>query len=164
MEQMKYKNIKGSIRGWFPQEPNGHTLSRSHRFFGRKTRVALFVAGSVVLVVGGFFLVSFLGFLLFPIVPADVRIYNTISENKDLLESIDGVLAAGIGGNGTGHIAGINIYIDANMTNTAAIPEKLGDYPVFLVRIDNSQPRDRTGFLWYSPDLKLWPLETPGAT
>jgi hypothetical protein len=118
----------------------------------------------VVLVVSGFFLVSFIGFLLFPIVPTDVKIYRTINENKDLLESIDGVLAAGMGYNDTGHIAGINVYINANMTNVEDIPKQLGDYQVFLVRIDNTNPRDREGLIWCSPDLKLWPLETPEAT
>ena len=151
------------FRGWLPKEPINHRLIHSHRLFNKKT-VALLAAGSVVLGVGGFLLVSLLGFLLFPIVPTDVKIYNTINDNSDLLESINGVLAAGIGDNETGYIAGINVYIDANLTNTEDVPQQLGDYPVFLLRIDNTNPRDREGFFWYSPDLKVWPLETPEAT
>ena len=157
------RSLSSHIRGWLPKESVNRREFHSNRIFNKKILVGLIVASSVVLVVGGFFLVSFIGFLMFPIVPADVRIYRTINENKDLLESIDGVLAAGIGDNDTGHIAGINVYIDANMTNVEEIPKQLGEYQVFLVRIDNTHPRDREGLIWYSPDLKVWPLETPEA-
>jgi hypothetical protein len=144
-------NVKRSlisrIRGWLPKKSANRKVIQSNRIFNKKILVGLIVTSSVILVVSGFFLVSFIGFLLFPIVPADVRIYHTINENKDLLESINGVLAAGIRDN-----------------DTRQIPKQLGDYQVFLVRIDNTHPRDREGFIWCSPDLKVWPLETPEAT
>ena len=115
----------------------------------------IIAAGSAVLIVCGFFLFVFVGFILNPIIPADVQIARAIDENKDLLESIDGVLAAGFGSNV--HIDGINIYIDAAMTNIEAVPTQLGDFQVFLIRIDNSQPQSREGFLWWSQDLNLNP-------
>lgn len=122
----------------------------------------IIAAGSAVLIVCVFFLFVFIGFFLNPIIPADVQITRAIDENKDLLESIDGVLAAGFGSNV--HIDGINIYIDAGMTNIETVPTQLGDFQVFLIRIDNTQPHDREDYLWCSIELKLLPMETPGAT
>ena len=137
---------------------------KSHRTLNRKAVIALAALGCVFSVIGGFFLLSFVGFILFPIIPNDVRIYRTIQENSELLEGIDGVLAAGIGSDGTNHIVGINIYIDENMTNPQAVPGMLGDFPTILVRIDNTHPRDTHGIFWYSQELKIWPRETPEAT
>lgn len=124
--------------------------------------VVIIAAGSAVLIVCGFFLFVFVGFILNPIIPADVQIARTIDANKDLLESIDGVLAAGFGSNV--HIDGINIYIDAGMINIEAVPTQLGEFQVFLIRIDNTQPHDREDYLWCSVELKLLPMETPEAT
>ena len=158
---MRKKIVEATCEGGFLR---GFAFS-SLRFRRRKItrRMAVIIAaGSAVLIVCGFFLFIFVGFILNPIIPADVQITRTIDENKDLLESIDGVLAAGFGSNV--HIDGINIYIDAGMTNIEAVPSQLGDFQVFLIRIDNTQPHDREDFLWCSTELKVLPMETTDAT
>jgi len=158
---MKNKTVEVVLKGGFLRGFVFRSLSFRRRKITRRMAVII-AAGSVVLVVCGFFLFVFVGFILNPIIPADVQIARAIDENKDLLESIDGVLAAGFGSNV--HIDGINIYIDAAMTNIEAVPTQLGDFQVFLIRIDNSQPQSREGFLWWSQDLNLIPPEMPNAT
>lgn len=158
---MKKQRAENMLEGCFPRCSTFAALSLKRLYISKKIVLAI-VAGLVVLVIGGFFLLVFAGFILNPIVPTDVQIARAIEENQDLLENIDGVLAAGFGTNV--HIDGINIYIDADMTNTQGVPAQLGEFPVFLIRIDNSQPHDGEGFLWCSPDLNLKPEESPEAT
>ena len=158
---MKNETIEDTYEGGFLRGFAFSSLSFGRRKMTRRMTVII-GAGSAVLIVCGFFLFVFLGFILNPIIPADVQIARVIDENKDLLESIDGVLAAGFGSNV--HIDGINIYIDAGMVNIEAVPTQLGDFQVFLIRIDNSQPQSREGFLWWSQDLNLIPPEMPNAT
>jgi len=158
---MKKEGGQTMFEGSFLNGSGLAELSLRRRHISKK--MAVMIAGVlVVLIVGGFFFLVFVGFILNPIIPTDVRIVRTIDENKDLLASIDGVLAAGFGTNV--HVDGINVYIDAAMTNTEGVPAQLGEFPVFLIRIDNSQPYDREGLLWWSPELNLNPPETPGAT
>jgi hypothetical protein len=61
----------------------------------RKRKFAIITGSLTVVVVGAFFLVIFIGFMVHPIVPADVKIINTLNENKDALLNIDGVVGAG---------------------------------------------------------------------
>ncbi|MGE5188062.1 MAG: hypothetical protein ACM3JE_03440 [Betaproteobacteria bacterium] len=158
---MKKKTVEAALEGRFLKSFAFSSLSFRRRKITRRMAVIL-AASSAVLIVCGFFILVFIGFILNPIIPADVQIARTIDENKNLLESIDGVLAAGFGSNV--HIDGINIYIDAGMTNIEAVPTQLGDFQVFLIRIDNTQPHDREDFLWCSTELKILPMETPGTT
>jgi hypothetical protein len=158
---MKKKTVEAVLEGGFLRGLSFSSLSFRRRKITRRM-VVIIAAGSAVLIVCGFFLFVFVGFILNPIIPADVQIARTIDANKDLLESIDGVLAAGFGSNV--HIDGINIYIDAGMINIEAVPTQLGEFQVFLIRIDNTQPHDREDYLWCSVELKLLPMETPEAT
>ena len=158
---MKKKTEEAALEGRFLKGFAFSSLSFRRRKITRRMAVIL-AASSAVLIICGFIILVFVGFILNPIIPADVQIARTIDENKNLLESIDGVLAAGFGSNV--HIDGINIYIDAGMTNIEAVPTQLGDFQVFLIRIDNSQPQSREGFLWWSQDLNLIPPEMPNAT
>lgn len=158
------KEAQSEKRGWFPKEPINQRPIRRYYSLNKRVKTGILIGGSILLIVCGFFFFVFIGFLLNPIIPTDVRIHRTIDQNKDSLENTEGVLAAGIRGNETSQTHAINIYIDKDSANFEAVPKQLGDYPVVLVEIDNSHPWDRGTFYWFSAELNLWPLENSEAT
>ncbi len=90
---MKKKTVEAVIEGGFLRSFAFSSLRFRRRKITRRMAVII-AAGSAVLIVCGFFLFVFVGFILNPIIPADVQIARAIDENKDLLESIDGVLGS----------------------------------------------------------------------
>ena len=131
------KYLENRIRGWLPEEPNVPNvewmISPSAK---KKLRLVAIIGISAVLVIGIFLLLVVVLLTLNPIVPTDVKIYNTLDENKIFLLNIDGVLGAGIARNSSNnHIIGIVVYVEDNMTNVQEIPKQLGEYTVFIKRI-----------------------------
>ena len=150
---MEMKEKLKKLRGWLPKEPNNqmfkHTSVRSNI-----QKKILLVAGSVAIVIGCFFLVIAIGWMLNPIVPRDSQLIHTIEENKDLLSSIDGVVGVGIARNYTNnHLIGINVIVKDDMSNAQEIPEQIGDFTVYVKTISNITDIDRSGIFWSSPDF-----------
>jgi hypothetical protein len=138
IEQMNVKEyLEHRFRGWLPEEPS----SGIKRIIGRvtsnrKLKFILITGILVVLVIGTIFVLIVTLWMLNPIVPADAKIYHTLEGNRDALFSIDGVIGAGIARNSSNnHIIGIAVYVEDNFTDVQQIPDKLGEFTVFMKRI-----------------------------
>ena len=129
--------LENRIRGWLPEEPSSGIKRIMGRLSSnRKLKFILITGLIVVLVIGTFFVLIVTLWMLNPIVPADVKIPDTLEENRDALFSIDGVIGAGIATNSsTNHIIGIAVYVEDNFTDVQQIPDKLGGFTVFIKRI-----------------------------
>jgi hypothetical protein len=141
---MKTKKHLTPFRGWLPKEgntPNVKTMA-SRGDSGRRLRVVAIVGGSIALAVGVFFLVIVVGFILNPIVPADVRIPELLTEKEDFLLGIDGVVGAGIARNSTNHIAGIAVYVEDNSASVQDIPDELGGFTVYIKSINEASQHE----------------------
>lgn len=131
------KRLAKFIHGWLPEEPN----SRLKRIMGRaglnrKLKLTIIIGSLVVLVIGTSFLLIAILWMLNPIVPTDVKMYRALDENKDFLLSIDGVVGAGIARNSSNnHILGIAVYVEDSITDVQKIPDKIGEFTVFIKRI-----------------------------
>jgi hypothetical protein len=102
----------------------------------RKLKFIIITGILVVLVIGTIFVLSVILWMLNPIVPTDVKIHNTLKENQDFLLSIDGVIGAGIARNSSNnHIIGTAVYVEDNITDVQGIPDKIGEFTVFIKRI-----------------------------
>jgi hypothetical protein len=130
------KHLLDWIRGWLPEEPNsGIKRIMGRAGLNRKLKFTIIIGILVVLVIGTIFLLSVILWMLNPIVPTDVKIHYTLDENKDLLLSIDGVIGAGIARNSSNnYIIGIAVYAEDNITDVQEIPDKLGEFTVFIKR------------------------------
>ena len=135
IEQMNVKEyLENRIRGWLPEETNS-SLKRivGRAGLNRKLKLAIIIGSLVVLVIGTIFVLSVTLWMLNPIVPTDVKIHHTLEENQDVLLSIDGVIGAGIARNSSNnHIIGIAVYVEDNFTEVQQIPDKLGEFTVFI--------------------------------
>lgn len=150
---MKARKGFNRIRGWLPKKPNNQMLKHASVRSNIKVKMLL-VAGSTAIVIGCFFLVIAIGWMLNPIVPRDSQLIHTIEINKELLGSINGVVAVGIARNYTNnHLIGINVIVKDDMSNAQEIPKQLGDFTVYIKTISNITDIDRNGIYWSSPDL-----------
>jgi hypothetical protein len=133
----KKRSLKNRVRGWLPEKPSsGIKRITGQVGSNRKLKFILITGLIVVLVIGTFFVLIVTLWMLNPIVPADVKIPDTLEENRDALFSIDGVIGAGITTNSsTNHIIGIAVYVEDNFTDVQQIPDKLGGFNVFIERI-----------------------------
>lgn len=64
--------------------------------------------------------------------PTDTKIIDILHENEQNLLSIDGVVGAGIARDENNHIIGIAVYVEDDMTDVQKIPNKLGEFKVFI--------------------------------
>jgi hypothetical protein len=154
---MKQKRtIINRIRGWLPEEPS----SGIKRIIGRvtsnrKLKFILITGILVVLMIGTIFVLIVTLWMLNPIVPADVKIPDTLEENRDALFSIDGVIGAGIATNSSNnHIIGIAVYVEDNFTDVQKIPDKLGEFTVFIKRISEISGYEKEHMLICREDLQ----------
>ncbi len=108
----------------------------SRTSLSKKLKPVVIIGILAAAAVGIFLAISVVGWMLNPIVPADVRIYNTLNENKDSLLNITGVVGAGIARNNSdNHIIGIAVYIEDNAASVQGISQKIGDFSVVIKRI-----------------------------
>jgi hypothetical protein len=153
------KNLRNRVRGWFPQEPKNQ-ISKHALVSRNNNKKVLLIVGSVAIVIGCFFLVIAVGWMLNPIVPRDSQLIRTIDENKDLLSSINGVVAVGIARNSTNnHIMGINVIVRDDMSSVQEIPKQLGDFTVYVKKISDTTEIDKGGIYWNSAEW--YPSPTP---
>jgi len=98
------------------------------------TKRLLFVSSIIVLMITGIVVIAQIG-----IKPTDKMIIEILEENRDNLLSIVGIIGAGIARDtcSNNHIIGITIYLD-NMTENHEIPNKLGDFTIFIKGIDEA--------------------------
>jgi hypothetical protein len=131
------KYLENRIRGWLPEEPSSGIKRIMGRVsLNRKLKFIIITGLLVVLVIGSIFVLIAILWMLNPIVPADVRIYHTLEENRDALFGVDGVIGAGIATNSSNnYIMGIAVYVEDNFTDVQQIPDKLGGFTVFMKRI-----------------------------
>jgi hypothetical protein len=157
IEQMNVKEyLENHIRGWLPEETNS-SLKRivGRAGLNRKLKLAIIIGSLVVLVVGTIFVLSVTLWMLNPIVPTDVKIHHTLEENQDVLLSIDGVIGAGIARNSSNnHIIGIAVYVEDNFTEVQQIPDKLGEFTVFIKRIGEISGYEKERMLIRRDDLQ----------
>jgi hypothetical protein len=138
LEHMGLKeNLKNRIRGWLPEEPSsGIKRIMGRAGLNRKFKFIIITGILVGLVIGTIFVLSVMLWMLNPIVPTDIKIRNTLEENQDALFSFDGIIGAGIARNSSNnHIIGIAVYVEDNFTDVQQIPDKLGEFTVFIKRI-----------------------------
>ena len=152
----KEKNLKHRIRGWLPEESNSNLMRTvGQKGLHRKRKFAIITGGLTVVIVGAFFLVIYIGFMVNPIVPADVKIFNTLSENKDALLNIDGVVGAGIARNSSdNHILGIAVYVEDNSTAVQEIPSRLGEFSVFIKSISGISESEKEQMIISREDMQ----------
>jgi hypothetical protein len=157
LEHMNLKNrLLDWIRGWLPEEPDSgikRILGRAG--LNRKLGFIIILGILVVLVIGTIFVLSVMLWMLNPIVPADVKMYHTLEKNQDVLFSIDGVIGAGIARNSSSnHIIGIAVYVEDNFTDVQEIPDKLGEFTVFIKRISEISEFEKERMLIRRDDLQ----------
>lgn len=150
------KHLLDWIRGWLPEEPSsGIKRIMGRAGLNRKLKFTIIIGMIVLLVIGTIFLLSVILWMLNPIVPTDVKIHHTLEENKDLLLSIDGVIGAGIARNSSNnHIIGIAVYVEDNITDFQEIPDKLGEFKVFIKRISEISEFEKERMLIRREDLQ----------
>ena len=148
--------LEKRFRGWLPEEPSsGIKRIMSRAGLNRKLKFTIIIGMIVVLVIGTIFLLSVILWMLNPIVPTDVKIHHTLKEDKDLLLSIDGVIGAGIARNSSNnHIIGIAVYVEDNITDVQEIPDKLGEFTVFIKRISEISEFEKERMLIRREDLQ----------
>ncbi len=132
------KHLENRIRGWLPEEVNVPSPKQmtTRTSLSKKLKPVVIVGVLAAVAVGMFLLLIVVGWMLNPIVPTDVKIIDTLNENKDSLLNITGVVGAGIARNNSdNHIIGIAVYIEDNATSVQDIPQKIGDFTVFIKRI-----------------------------
>jgi hypothetical protein len=138
------KEIEQQNRGWVPKENILNFRRIATRAAGRKRKLVIIAGASAVFVACAFLLLSFTMLSLNPIIPTDVKIYDTVNENKDSLLNISSVVGAGIARNNTdNHILGIAIYIADNATDTQDVPQTLGDFTVIVKRISEASESEK---------------------
>jgi hypothetical protein len=143
---MKHKkSIEQRVQGWIPEDQNALNRGRiAARVASRKRRLVIVTGASAVFVVCALLLLSFIMMSLNPIVPTDVKIYDTVNGNKDLLLNISSVVGAGIARNSTdNHIIGIAVYIANNAIDTQDVPKTLGDFTVIIKSIDEANELEK---------------------
>jgi hypothetical protein len=153
---MKRKTqIEERIRGWLPKEPNSNLKRITGRTgLNRKLKVTIIIGILVTLVIGTFFVLTVILWMLNPIVPADVKIRQTLDENRDSLFSIKGVMGAGIARNSSNnYIIGIAVYVE-NITDVREIPDNLGEFTVFVKRINEVSGIEKEGMIIRREDLQ----------
>lgn len=151
------KSLENRIRGWLPKEPDSQGFRRITGWakMDRRLRLTVVVGVTIALVIGAFLLLSIILLMLNPIVPTDVKINEALTENKDFLLNIDGVIGAGIARNNTNnHIIGIAVYIANNATYTQEIPQKLGDFTVIVKRISEVSEFEKEHMIIRREDLQ----------
>jgi len=108
-----------------------------------------------MLVIGSIFLLSVILWMLNPIVPTDVKIDHTLDENKDFLLSIEGVIGAGIARNSSNnYIIGIAVCVEDNIADVQEIPDKLGEFTVFIKRISEISEFEKECMIICREDLQ----------
>jgi len=150
------KHVLDWIHGWLPEEANS-SLKRimGRAGLNRKLKLAIIIGSLVVLVIGTIFLLSVILWMLNPIVPTDVKIHYTLKENQDFLLSIDSIIGAGIARNSSNnHIIGIAVYVEDNITDVQEIPDKLGEFTVFIKRISEVSEFEKERMLISRDDLQ----------
>jgi hypothetical protein len=150
------KHLLDWIRGWLPEEPSSGVKRIIGRAgLNRKLKFTILIGMIVVLVIGTIFLLSVILWMLNPIVPTDVKIHHTLDENQDFLLSIDGVIGAGIARNSSNnYIIGIAVYVEDNMTDVQEIPDKLGEFMVFIKRISEISEFEKERMIIRREDLQ----------
>jgi len=150
------KRLVTFIRGWLPEENNVPSLKRMFGHTNLNKKLLIVIIGVLVaLVIGALLLLSVIMVMINPIVPTDVKIYDTLDENKDSLLSIDGVIGAGIARNSSNnYIIGIAVYVEDNMTDVQEIPDKLGEFAVFIKRISEISEFEKEHMIIRRQDLQ----------
>ena len=139
------KRLGSRIRGWLPKETNVPNLKTmvNHANMSKKRKITVII-GASALVIGSFLLFTIILTIVNPIYPTDSKIINTLNQNENYLLNIPNVVGAGIArNNSNNYIIGIAVYIADNATNTHEIPQRLGDFTVFIIRISDVSQFDR---------------------
>jgi len=74
--------------------------------------------------------------------PVDVRIVETLEENKGRLLGITGVVGAGIARDESNRIIGISIYVD-DVVNGESLPDRLGEFKTYIRRFDEASDLEK---------------------
>jgi hypothetical protein len=127
------KSVEKRLKGWLPKAPDIRIATQAS--MSKKRKVTIIIGASAVLICGFFFL-TFILTIVNPIYPTDTKIIDTLNQNKNFLLGIPSIVGAGIARNETNnYIIGIAIYTADNSTDTSQIPQKLGDFSVFVKNI-----------------------------
>lgn len=150
------KHLLDWVRGWLPEEPSSvikRIMGRAG--LNRKLKFTILIGMIVVLVIGTIFLLSVILWMLNPIVPTDVKIHHTLDENQDFLLGIDGVIGAGIARNSSNnYIIGIAVYVEDDITDVQEIPDKLGEFMVFIKRMSEISEFEKERMIIRREDLQ----------